>query len=196
MVQWVEKASLEKIHRLLEVSEQECHCEVLLTLKNLADVRWSPAPYCLSIIPHSLPLEIVVEKHFVTSDLLSLLAGSAPSTGDLEAEVSHREQVLRASFVPWTSTSGDFSSSSPGPGRDERGISPARLLLPRKGTGPVPQVSKIRKKGTGRVNSTPKAQVEDFIPWVCSDPSQPSTSEEEEEEEEMTRLLDWYAARK
>ena len=38
-MQWVEKASLEKIRRLLEVSEQKCHCEVLLTLKNLADVR-------------------------------------------------------------------------------------------------------------------------------------------------------------
>ena len=38
-MQWVEKASLEKIRRLLEVSEQERHCEALLTLKNLADVR-------------------------------------------------------------------------------------------------------------------------------------------------------------
>ena len=38
-MQWVEKASLEKIRRLLEVSEQERHCDVLLTLKNLVDVR-------------------------------------------------------------------------------------------------------------------------------------------------------------
>ena len=38
-MQWVEKASLENIRRLLEVSEHKCHCEVLLTLKNLADVR-------------------------------------------------------------------------------------------------------------------------------------------------------------
>ena len=72
-MQWVEKASLEKIRRLLEVSEQERHCEVLLTLKNLADVRQSPAPYSFLIIPHSLPLEIVEGEHFVTSDLLSLL---------------------------------------------------------------------------------------------------------------------------
>ena len=35
-MQWVEKASLEKIRRLLKVSEQERHCEVLLTLRNLA----------------------------------------------------------------------------------------------------------------------------------------------------------------
>ena len=78
MVQWVEKASLEKIHRLLEVSEQERHYEVLLTLKNLADVRWSPAPYSLSNIPRSLPLEIVDGEHFVTSDMLGLLASRMP----------------------------------------------------------------------------------------------------------------------
>ena len=85
----MEKASLEKIHRLLEVSEQERNCEILLTLKNLADVIQSPAPYSLPIIPRSLSLEIVEGEHFVTSDLLSLLAGRAPSTGDPKAEASH-----------------------------------------------------------------------------------------------------------
>ena len=105
-MQWVEKASLEKIRRLLEVSEQERHCEVLLTLKNLADVRRSPAPYNLSIIPRALPVEIVDGEHFVTSDLLSLLAGHAPSTRDPEAEASHQEQASRASSVPSTSSSG------------------------------------------------------------------------------------------
>ena len=38
--------------------------------------------------------------------------------------------------------------------------------------------------------------MEDFIPWVRSEPSQPSLKEEEEEEEEMTGLLDRYVARK
>ena len=93
-MQWVEKASLEKIRRLLEVFKQKRHCEVLLTLKNLADVRRSPAPYSLPIIPRPLPVEIMDGEHFVTSDLLSLLAGRAPSTRDLEAEALHREQAL------------------------------------------------------------------------------------------------------
>ena len=79
-MQWVEKASIEKIHRLLEVFEQEHHCEVPLTLKNLADVKRSPAPYSLPIIPRSLPLEIVDGEHFVTTNLLSLLVGRAPSS--------------------------------------------------------------------------------------------------------------------
>ena len=81
LVQWVEKASLEKIRRLLEVFEQERHYEVLLTLKNLADVRLSPAPYSLPIILRSLPLEIVDGEHFITSDLLSLFAANAHQLG-------------------------------------------------------------------------------------------------------------------
>ena len=107
MVRWVEKASLEKIRRLLEVSKQERHYEVLLTLKNLVGVRQSPASYSLPIIPRALPLEIVDEEHFVTSDMLSLLAGCAPSTRDPKAEASHREQASRASSILLTSTSGD-----------------------------------------------------------------------------------------
>ena len=38
--------------------------------------------------------------------------------------------------------------------------------------------------------------MEDFIPWVRSEPSRPSLLEEEEEEEEMTGLLDHYATKK
>ena len=100
-----------KVCRLLEVSEHEHHYEVLLTLKNLVDVRRSPAPYSLPIIPRALPLEIVDGEHFVTSDLLSLLAGCAPSTRGLEAEASHREQASRVSSIPSTSTSRNSSSA-------------------------------------------------------------------------------------
>ena len=105
-MQWVEKASIEKIHRLLEISELERHCEVLLTLKNLDDVRQRPAPYSLSIIPHSLPSEIVGREHFVTTDLLDLLTGRAPSPGVPKAEALSREEALWASSIPSTSTSG------------------------------------------------------------------------------------------
>ena len=127
LVQWVEKASLEKIHRLLEVSEQEHHCEVLLTLKNLADVRQSSAPYSLQIIPRSLPLKIVEGEHFVTSDLLSFLEGCSLPTGNLEVEASHQEQASRASLASSTHTNGDYSSASQGPGQGEKGIYPVRL---------------------------------------------------------------------
>ena len=159
-------------------------------------MRWSPAPYSLPITPRGLPIEIVDGEHFVTFDLLSLLAGHAPSTRDPEAEASHREQVSQASSISSISTRGDSSSTSLGPGQNERDIRPARLPLPIKGTSSTPRVSQIGKKGTGRVKSTPGAQVEDFIPWVCPEPNRSSALEEKEKEEEMTGLLNRYASRK
>ena len=187
LVQWVEKASLEKIRRLLEVSEQERHCEVLLTLKNLTNVRRSPAPYSLPIIPRSLPLEIVGRKHFVTTDLLDLLAGRAPLPGDPEAEALSREQALQASSIPSTSTSGGSSSALPVPSLEAGSICSTGLPLPRKMIYPAPRVLTIKKKRTTQKKSAR---------GVRSEPSQPSLKEEEEEEEEMTGLLDRYVARK
>ena len=108
MVNWVEKASLEKIRWLLEISEQECHYEVLLTLKNLADVKRNPAPYSLLIIPCPLPSEIVDGEHFVTTDLLNLIAGRASPSRDLEAKTSSRELVSQTLSVPSASTNGAF----------------------------------------------------------------------------------------
>ena len=82
LVNWVEKASFEKIRRLLEISEQERHHEVLLTLKNLGDVRRNSAPYSLPVIPRLLPSEIIVGEHFVATDLLQLLSGGkSPARG-------------------------------------------------------------------------------------------------------------------
>ena len=195
-MQWVEKASLEKIRRLLEVSEEERHCEVLLTLKNLAEMRQSSAPYSLPNIPCSLPSEIVGGEHFVTTDLLDLLAGRAPSPRDPEAEALSREQALHASFVPSTSTSGGSSSALPILGPEAGSVCPTGIPLPRKRIDPAPRVLTIKKKRSTPGKSARGAQVEDFIPWVHSEPSRPSLSEEEGEEEEMTGLLDRYAARK
>ena len=101
MVQWVEKASLEKIRKLLEISEQELHYKVLLTLKNLADVRRSLAPYNLPIIPRSLPLEIMNGEYFVTSNLLSLIVGNESPSGHPEAETLNREQRHGPRLYHW-----------------------------------------------------------------------------------------------
>ena len=85
LVHWMEKASLEKIRQLLEISEQERHYEVVLTLKNLANVRRNPTPYSLPIIPRSLPSEIVDGEHFMTVDLLHLTVGEASPSRDVDA---------------------------------------------------------------------------------------------------------------
>ena len=180
---WVEKASLEKIRRLLEVSEQERHCEVLLTLKNLADVRRSPTPYSLSIIPRSLPSEIVGGEHFITTDLLDLLVGRTLSTRNPEVEALSREQASWASSVPSTSTSGGSSSALPVPGPEEGSVCPVGLFLPRNRIYLAPRVLTINKKKTTQGKNAHGARVEDFIPWVHSEPIRPSLLKGEEEEE-------------
>ena len=76
LVEWVEKASFEKIRRLLVVSERERHYKGLLTLKNLANVRRNPTCYNLPVIPCLLPSEVVVGEHFFNVDLLCLISSS------------------------------------------------------------------------------------------------------------------------
>ena len=51
-VNWVEKASFKKIHRLLEIFEREQHLEIPLTAKNLRELSRSPSPYIIPVIPH------------------------------------------------------------------------------------------------------------------------------------------------
>ena len=142
---WVEKASLEKIHRLLDIFEQERHYEVLLTLKNLVDVRRNSTPYSLLIIPRRLPSEIVEGEHFIIADLLYLTAGSATSSKDLVAETLSRELVSRTSSGSFASTSGGSGSTQPSPGQGERGSRSESLPLPRKGTSSTPWVLKSKK---------------------------------------------------
>ena len=91
---WVERASFAKIRRLLEISEQEQHHEVLLTVKNLHDLSRHPSPYSVPIIPRPLPSEIVDDEHFVTTDLLSLISGCSSLAREAESEAASRELVI------------------------------------------------------------------------------------------------------
>ena len=196
MLHWVEKASLEKIRWLLEISGQQRHYEVLLTLKNLAVVRRNPTPYSLSIIPYPLPLEIVEGEHFSTANLLNLTAGGVSSSRDLDAETSSWELVSRTPSGSSASTNGGFGSAQPAIILGERGRRPKNLPLPRKGTSSIPRVLKIKKGGTNWRRNAPRAQVKDFVPSVRLESSRPSDLEEGEEEEEIIGLLDCYAAGK
>ena len=88
LVEWVEKASFEKIRRLLEVSERERHYKVLLTLKKLADVRGNSTCYNLLVNPRLLPSELVVGEQFVNVDLLRLISSGVSISGGAEIEIS------------------------------------------------------------------------------------------------------------
>ena len=69
LVNWEEKANFEKIQRLLEISKQERHHEILLTTKNPRDLSHGSSPYTILIIPRPLPIEIVEGEHFIITDL-------------------------------------------------------------------------------------------------------------------------------
>ena len=150
LVNLVEKASLEKIHILLEVAEQERHHEVLLTVKNLSDVSFNQAPYNLLVIPRSLPSEIVDGEHFVTADLLRLLSGNASPSGDSETEVAGQELVISNPPRQPSSASEDSGPAQIASSLDKGGSLLRRLPTAMKGARPTPRVHKKKKGIPGR----------------------------------------------
>ena len=94
LVNWVEKASFEKIRRLLEIFERERHHEVFLTLKNLGDLIRNPTPYNVPVILRPLPTKIVEGEHYVTTNLLNLLPASSSLAREPETEATGRELVI------------------------------------------------------------------------------------------------------
>ena len=112
LVHWVERAGFEKIQRLLEISEQELHHEVLVTEKNLHDLSRHPSLYSVPIIPRPPPSEIVKGEHFVTTDLLNLIPGSSSPAREAESEAVGRELVINTQLVQPSSASED---SGPAP---------------------------------------------------------------------------------
>ena len=176
---WVEKASLEKICWLLEISDLERHHEVLLTPKNLADVRRNLVPYSLPIILCPLPSEIVEGEHFVVVDLLRLILGDASSSGGAEAETEDQRSAAQSSSGPSASNSECSGSAQPASRWGEGGSPPDRLPLPSRGGKSAPQVIKVKRKRANRRRNAHGTQVKDFVPWVRPEPSQPLDSENE-----------------
>ena len=112
LVKWVEKSSIEKIWRLLEISERELHCQVLLTRENISTERNNPAPYTLPIIPLPLPSNVVEGEHFVLVDIRCLASGNVSSSRNLVVEASSRVQGARSLSQSLTSSSRAPDSSS------------------------------------------------------------------------------------
>ena len=65
LVSWVEKASLDRIRRLLEIIKGEHNHELLFSVKNLQDLGASPFHYIDLVIPCPLPKELINGEHFV-----------------------------------------------------------------------------------------------------------------------------------
>ena len=94
-MKWVEKSCIEKIRRLLGISERERHYQVLLTRENISAVRNNPAPYTLSVIPRPLPSNVVEGEHFMLADIQRLVSGNASSSRALVVEASSRYREPR-----------------------------------------------------------------------------------------------------
>ncbi|RVW34462.1 hypothetical protein CK203_081377 [Vitis vinifera] len=69
LVEWVEKASFDRLNRLFEIVAAERSCDMLLSAQNLRSVMKEPQPYVLNILPRRLPEEVVAGEHFVLQDL-------------------------------------------------------------------------------------------------------------------------------
>ncbi|RVW82801.1 hypothetical protein CK203_051162 [Vitis vinifera] len=83
LVEWVEKASFDRLNRLYEIAAVERSCDVLLSAQNLRLVTREPQPYVLNILPRRLPKEVVSGEHFVLPDLpfyASVQKGRRPDT--------------------------------------------------------------------------------------------------------------------
>ena len=142
----MEKSSIEKIRRLLEISEWEPHYQVLLTLENIYVVRHNLAPYTLPVIPRPLPSHVVEGEHFLIANLRRLVSGSTSSSRNPVIEASSRVQGAESTSRSSASSSGGSSSSPPVPGQRTRSSRPERLLPPTQVAGPAPRVVKVKQK--------------------------------------------------
>ena len=193
---WVEKSSFKKIRRLSEISEQERHYKVLLTLDNISAMRHNPTPYTLPVIPRPLPSDIVEGEHFVIADLQRLILSSTCPSDGLVVEASSQVQGTWSASGSSTSLNEDSSSAQPLPSRKTISSRPERLPFPEQVAESTPRVITVKLKGAAGRRNAPRSKREDFIPWVSVEHEDFQDLEEEEWEERMTGLLDRYAARK
>ena len=69
LVEWVEKASFDRLNKLFEIITVERHYQTLLITRNLLAVVWETQPYVVDILPRQLPKFVGPGEHFVLKDL-------------------------------------------------------------------------------------------------------------------------------
>ena len=163
-MKWVEKLSFEKIRRLLEISEQELHFQVLLTRKNISVVRNHPAPYTLPVIPRLLPSNVVDGEHFVIADVRRLVSEGTNSSKNPVVAESSRVQGDRSASGSSASSSGGPDSSSSTPGQRAKGDFPERSLPLAQITGAAYREVKVKRKKALKRRNAPGSRCENFIP--------------------------------
>ena len=94
LVNWVEKARLDCLNRLLEIIEREHNHEPLLSMRNLQELGASPFPYIVPILPRQLSAKLVKGENFIIVDLLTLIPGSSSQVE------STREPLVLPNYLP------------------------------------------------------------------------------------------------
>ncbi|RVW61606.1 hypothetical protein CK203_065409 [Vitis vinifera] len=69
LVDWVEKASFDRLSKLFEIDAKERQCKTLLTARNLTAVVREPQEYVINILPRKMPNEVVLGEHYIVKDL-------------------------------------------------------------------------------------------------------------------------------
>ena len=90
LVNWIEKAGLENIRRLMEIIEVERNHELLLTARNLRELAVYAFSYIILVIPLSLLTELIKGEHFVLADLCK------SNPGGSSKEVAQEDQAEAA----------------------------------------------------------------------------------------------------
>ena len=159
----MEKDGFKNIQKLLKISEQERHHEILLTMKNLRELSHHPSPYILPVIPRPLPTEIVEGEHYVVANLLTLVSGSSSPAQTSEIGVVGRELAISL----W-SKQPPLAREDPDPTFQtskevDRGSRLKRFPFMKKDSRLAPQAFKKRRRAPERQRA-PSVGVEDFVP--------------------------------
>lgn len=68
-MEWLEKASFDRLNKLFVISINEQNYQILLTYRNLLVVVQEPRPYILPILSCAAPKVLVPSEHHVLNDL-------------------------------------------------------------------------------------------------------------------------------
>ena len=69
MVEWVKKASFDRLNKLFKITAIERHYLTLLSARNLLAVIREPQSYVLNILPMRLPKVVITRERFMLKDL-------------------------------------------------------------------------------------------------------------------------------
>lgn len=92
LVEWVEKASFNRLNRLFEIVASERNYQTLLSSRNLLVVVWETQLYTLNILPRRLPKVVVSGEHFVLKDLPFYAKAHETDAQAHQERLSHREE--------------------------------------------------------------------------------------------------------